>query len=41
LQGDPHAFFISEVDASGAANKDTAATHGAVGAGKVAHPPYA
>jgi hypothetical protein len=40
LQGEPHTFFISKVNASGAANKG-AATDRAIGAGKVADLPYA
>jgi hypothetical protein len=41
LQGDRHTSFIPQVNASHAANQGTASTDGAVGAGKVAHLPYA
>jgi hypothetical protein len=41
LQDEPHTFFISQANASDAANEGAAATDRAVGAGKVADLPYA
>ena len=41
LQGDLHALFIPQLNASEAANEGAAATDGAVGAGEVADLPDA
>jgi hypothetical protein len=41
LQVDPDTFFVPQVNAAGAANESAASTDGTVGAGKVAHLPYA
>ena len=41
LQGDPHAFFVYQVNAAGAADKGAASADAEVGAGKITHLPYA